>query len=64
MYFQYTIDTIVHHLGPSHPLHITIYAIMAQLLIPKGKWEETLLIYKESMACCLKCLGPNHAQTA
>mmetsp|Transcript_4475 Transcript_4475/g.6679 ORF Transcript_4475/g.6679 Transcript_4475/m.6679 type:complete len:103 (-) Transcript_4475:1181-1489(-) len=28
-YFQIATDTLFHHLGPSHPLHITIYGIMA-----------------------------------
>ena len=31
--FQITTDTIFHHLGSSHPLHITLYSLMAQLLI-------------------------------
>ena len=63
-YFQVTTDTIFHHLGPSHPLHITVYGIMAHLLIPKSKWEEAMYLYKSSMTCCMMSLGPNHVQTA
>ena len=28
-YFQIATDTLFHHLGPSHPLHMTVYGLMA-----------------------------------
>ena len=59
-YFQLVTDTIFHHLGPSHPIHMTVYGIMANLLVPKGKMEEAMYLYKSSLFCCMKVLGPNH----
>ena len=52
------------HLGPSHPIHISIHEIMASLLIPLNKWKEAMFLYKSSMMCSLNCLGPNHIETA
>lgn len=63
-FHQISIETIFNHLGPSHPLLITVYGIMAYLLIQKGKTEECMYLYKSSMMCCMKALGPNHVQTA
>ena len=63
-YFQMATDTLFHHLGPTHPLHMTVYGLMAYLLYPKGKFEEAMYLYKSSMLCCMKVLGPNHIQTA
>ena len=62
--FQLCTDTLFHHLGPSHPLHMTVYGIMAFLLIPKGKMTEAMYLYKSSLFCCMKVLGPNHINTA
>jgi hypothetical protein len=45
-------------------LHITVYGIMAQLLIPKNKMEEANYLLKSSLFCCMKVLGPNHIITA
>ena len=59
-----TTDTIYYHLGASHPLHITLYTLMAQLLILKQKWQEAMYLFKAAMICCLKSLGPNHIRTA
>lgn len=59
-FFQLATDTLFHHLGPSHPLHITVYGIMAYMLIPKGKMEEAMYLYKSSILVCMKTLGPNH----
>ena len=63
-FFQIATDTLFHHLGPSHPLHMTVYGLMAYLLVPKGKYEEAMYLYKSSLLCCMKVLGPNHIQTA
>jgi len=43
---------------------MTVYGIMAYLLVPKGKMEEAMYLYKSSLFCCMKVLGPNHIQTA
>ena len=37
---------------------------MAYMLIPKGKMEEAMYLYKSSILVCMKTLGPNHVQTA
>ena len=43
---------------------MTVYGIMAQLLIPKNKMEEAMYLMKSSLFCCMKVLGPNHINTA
>jgi hypothetical protein len=53
-------DTLFFHLGPSHPLHITVYGIMAVLLVQKKKMDDAVYLYKSSLLCCQKVLGPNH----
>ena len=63
-FFRQIIETLGFHLGPSHPLHITVYGIMVQLLVPKGKMEQAMYLYKSSIMCSMKTLGHNHVQTA
>lgn len=63
-YFGKAIQTLDHHWGPYHPLNITIYSIMAHLLIQSGKMEEAKHLYQSSLICSLRMLGPNHIQTA
>ena len=63
-YFQLANETLETHWGPSHPLHITIYGLMAQILISKTKFDEAMFLYKSSLLCCNKVLGKNHIQTA
>jgi hypothetical protein len=63
-FFELATESLKHHLGPSHPLHMTVYGLMACLLMPKGKFEESMYLYKSSLLCCMKTLGPNHIQTA
>ena len=63
-YFQLANETLQNHWGPSHPLHITIYGLMAQILISKPKFEDAMFLYKSSLLCCNKVLGHSHIQTA
>ncbi len=53
------------HWGPYHPLHATIYSIMAYLMIThKEKLELAQQLYQASLICCARVLGPNHVRTA
>ena len=61
--FTRALSILDHHWGPFHPLHINIYGIMAQLLIRKGKHDDATWLYKASLRCCMRILGPNHIQT-
>jgi len=63
-YFSKALATLDHHWGPFHPLHSTIYGIMAHLLIQQGKMEEAKYLYQSSLICSLRVLGPNHIRTA
>lgn len=62
--FQELTDTLGVHLGPYHPLHITVYGIMVFLMVPKGQMEEAMYLYKSSLVCSMKALGLHHIQTA
>lgn len=64
IYFGEAIRCLEHHWGEMHPLHTTIYEIMAFLMIECGKFKEAEYLYKASLSCCSKVLGPNHIQTA
>lgn len=55
---------LIHHWGQFHPLHLTIYNIMAFLMIENSNLLEAETLYKCSLSCCSKVLGPNHIQTA
>lgn len=61
--FTRALAILDHHWGPFHPLHINIYGIMAQLLIRKQKYDDATWLYKASLRCCMRILGPNHIQT-
>ena len=61
--FTLALEILDHHWGPYHPLHINIYGIMAQLLILNQKHEDATYLYKASLRCCMRILGPNHIQT-
>ena len=61
--FTKALDTLDHHWGPYHPLHINIYSIMAQLLISQNKLDEAVYLYEASIISCQRILGPNHLQT-
>lgn len=59
-YFSKALATLDHHWGAYHPLHSTIYGIMAYLLILKNKMEEAKYLYQSSLMCSIRVLGPNH----
>jgi len=61
--FTEALKILDHHWGPYHPLHINIYSIMAQLLILNQKYEDATYLYKASLRCCMRIIGPNHIQT-
>ena len=66
-YFSKALGTLDHHWGPFHPLHSTLYGIMAHLLISQSqppKLEEAKYLYQSSLICSLRVLGPNHIRTA
>jgi tetratricopeptide (TPR) repeat protein len=59
------ISTLDFHWGTYHPLHATIYSILAYLLIKhKDNLEQAEELYKASLICCTRVLGPNHLHTA
>lgn len=44
-YFSLALKTLDHHWGPYHPLHTTIYGILAYLLLSKNKMEDAKYLY-------------------
>lgn len=64
MYYEQSMACINWHLGGSHPLHITLNGIFASQLIPKYDWKAAQKNYQTALNCSIKCLGPNHVQTA
>jgi len=59
------ISSLQYHWGPYHPLHSTIYTVMAFLIVKyKEKYEQALQLYQASLICCARVLGPNHSHTA
>lgn len=63
VYFSKALQVIDHHWGPFHPMHISIYGVMAQLLISQAKYDDAKYLYQASILCCVRTLGPNHIQT-
>ena len=59
-FFSKALQALDHHWGPFHPLHISIYGIMAQLLIHNSKYDDASYLYQASLLCCMRVLGPNH----
>eukprot|EP00826_Nyctotherus_ovalis_P056323 TRINITY_DN7580_c0_g1_i3.p1 TRINITY_DN7580_c0_g1~~TRINITY_DN7580_c0_g1_i3.p1 ORF type:complete len:302 (+),score=55.27 TRINITY_DN7580_c0_g1_i3:51-956(+) len=51
--------------GAYHPLHITIYSLMAFNLVKyKSEFEQARQLYKASLVCALRALGSSHVVTA
>lgn len=64
-YCYKAIKTLDFHWGQYHPLHSTIYSILAFLLIKyKENLEKAQSLYKASLISCTRVLGPNHIRTA
>ena len=62
--FDHALTALEYHWGPYHPLHCTLYSILAFLYMKKGNFDEALILYKNSLMCSLRVLGPNHPHTA
>jgi len=64
-YCQKAIKCLDFHWGQYHPLHSTIYSILAFLIMKyKGDLQQAQSLYKASLICCNRALGPNHIHTA
>lgn len=61
--FDNALSALDFHWGPYHPLHSTIYSLLAYLYMEARNYEESLVLYKNSLMCCLRVLGPNHPHT-
>jgi len=64
IYFQKAIDYLHFHVGKHHPLHAIVYSILGSYYVEKASFQDALLLYKSSLVCCTKILGPNHPYTA
>ena len=62
--FKLGVEVISSHLGPFHPLLITLYSLMCSQLVQKQKWDDALYLYKSSIMISIKSLGQNHVRTA
>lgn len=62
--FDNALGALDYHWGPYHPLHSTIYSILGFLYMQKQNYDDSLILYKNSLMCCLRVLGPNHPHTA
>ncbi len=59
------ISALDFHWGQYHPLHSTIYSILAYLIIKyKDSLEQAQGLYKACLISCTRVLGPNHLHTA
>jgi len=64
-YCYKAIKSLDYHWGEYHPLHATIYSILAHLLIKyKENLKQAQSLYKASLISCIRVLGPNHLRTA
>lgn len=63
-YFSKALAVLEHHWGPFHPFQITIYGVMANLLISIKRMNDAMFLYQSSLKCCLQVLGSNHNMTA
>eukprot|EP00826_Nyctotherus_ovalis_P063903 TRINITY_DN936_c0_g2_i2.p1 TRINITY_DN936_c0_g2~~TRINITY_DN936_c0_g2_i2.p1 ORF type:complete len:427 (+),score=123.32 TRINITY_DN936_c0_g2_i2:1300-2580(+) len=53
------------HWGQHHPLHATIYSILAYLIMKhRNDLQQAQALYKASLICCNRALGPKHLHTA
>jgi tetratricopeptide (TPR) repeat protein len=61
--FDQAIEILMFHLGEFHPLHSTVYSILGYYYVEKGSFQDALTLYKSSLVCCTRVLGPNHPYT-
>ena len=62
--FDHALTALEYHWGPYHPLHCSLYSILGFLYMEKGNFDDSLILYKNSLMCSLRVLGPNHPHTA
>lgn len=62
-HFDDALASLDFHLGESHPLHSTVYSILGYYHVEKGNFNDALTLYKLSLVCCTRILGPNHPYT-
>lgn len=62
--FDHALTALEYHWGPYHPMHCTLYSILAFLYMEKSNFDDALILYKNSLMCSLRVLGPNHPHTA
>lgn len=62
-YFDEALRILDFHLGRFHPLHSTVYSILGHFYAEKKMFQDALFLYKSSLVCCVRILGPNHAHT-
>lgn len=51
------------HFGESHPLHSTLYCILAFYHLEMGNLEDSRYLYKSALIASLRMLGQSHPQT-
>ena len=61
--FENAISALNFHWGEVHPLHSNLYSFLAEISLQKENYKEAGLLYKNSLLCCFKHLGPNHIHT-
>ena len=64
IYFSKALAVLEHHWGPFHPLQITVYGLMANMMIESNLLSPAMHLLESSLSCCLSVLGPNHIVTA
>jgi hypothetical protein len=63
-YFSKALVVLEHHWGSFHPLQVTIFGVMANLLIQVEQFTCAKFLNESSLKCCLQVLGSNHHMTA
>lgn len=62
-YFDEALKVLEFHLGPYHPLHSTVYSVLGHFYAERKLYQDALFLYKSSLVCCIRILGPNHTHT-
>jgi len=58
--FDRSITALDFHLGSYHPLHSTIYQLLAEFYLDKKRLKDALILFKSSLICSLRVLGASH----